>query len=475
MRSFPQKLILALAVLVLLGGGIALLLLFPPDGEAVPSPSPSPDGPLLVNEPADALKALTITPAEGVPFTITRAPQGYAILTPTDLFPYETSKLAATAGSAAAQPLSKLISPMPSPDGLSAFGLDPPELVWRLDLTDGTSPEFGLGRPTATRDGYYARRLDRADVFIIPKTDGDNLLRRECDYYDLSFAPTYVEDATVTGFAGEFSHLRWLRPDGSIFEARARSQAELQDGDPLLSSNLLLHPIEAEANDARLAGEVLAKIASIAPGAVVTQDISNLGPYGLDRPVALFASDRRGWSSTLLIGGKDPLSGGRYVMAEGSRAVLLDTAGDYSFLSADPVWLRSPLVWIYSVFDVSRVDITVLGQSHVLELDVTAEETKLSRLDGSGVDEVSARRVFQRVLGISVDGMDAEGTAGDEYARFTIHLRQGGSHTMRLLRLNDRQFFIELDGVNDRFYTGIARVQAVLEGIALTEQGQTVP
>ncbi len=478
MRGFKRTLVIAGAALLLLGGAVAALLLLPGDSDPEPSPpvSEAPRG-ALIGQNRQTVKSVTITPPGADSFTIVYDSENdsYDMRDATDIFPYSDVYLSSTADYAFSQPEALIITEGASAGQLSAFGLDSPQLSWRVELNDASAIELELGAMTATQDMYYARVKGSGDVFAISASAGRALLKKEYEYYDVTLIPTYVDEVSQQiPLADTLTYLRLDRGGGDALEFRKRSDEELEGSSIGVSSFRMLSPYQAEANDYQLGELMSAKIQTILPAKAIAASPDDLAAYGLDRPARLELEDQEGWSLNLLIGGIDPETSGRYIMVEGSRAVLLDKNGDYSFLRAEPLSLRSTLVWIIDIKSISGVTYRLDGRTRELALDIT-DESEAASLDGVEIDVINAKRLYSRTLELTIDGVAEGGASGEAEYDITINLRDGTKSTLRLYRLNDRQYMIELDGETSGFYVGVPKVQRLLEGFQIIDDGGEIP
>lgn len=476
MRNFKKTLILSAAGLILIGAAVAALTLIPPkeeEPEATPTPSEQPRG-ALVDESTQTVKSVTFTPAEGKSFTIVITDGAHDMLEKTDVFSYSEVYLASTADFAFSQPNALIITENATADQLSDFGFDKPQLRWRVDRTDGTYAEFELGGMNATQDSYYAREAGGGTVCAISASAGRAMLKKEHEYYELKLIRTYVdEDYQQLSLADTMTYLRLEKADGEALEFQKRTDEELEGAGIGVSSFMMLSPYSVEANDYQVGELLAAKIQTISPSKTLGS-IDDPAKYGLDRPARLEIRDQEGWSTVFLIGGVDPDTSGRYLTVEGSRYVLLDTIGDYSFLNVNPLSLRSSLVWLVDIKTVSEVTYYLDGVTRVLKLDIT-EETEYAELDGTEIIAINGKRLYTRTLELMIDGVDETSPPGPVQYEIIMKLRDGGQRTMRLYRLNDRQYKIELDGKIEPFYVGIARINKLLEGFDIVDSGGEIP
>lgn len=473
MKALKRNIIIGVAVLLLLGAGVAALLLIPADGDSPADASPDYPKGDLIDESLETVESVEINQRDGERYTIVNVDGLCDMLEKQDVFPYSEVYLASTFDYAVSQPGLRIVTEDVTEDQLEEFGLSDPSVVWTVNLKDGTRRSLQLGITNATKDAYYARAAGGGEVYALPSAAGNALHRPVHRYFDLNIMPNYLneynEDMTLTD---TLARLRLQAPDGSVTEVVRRSDEELAASGG--STYRMLQPYDADANDYMIGEALTEKIKLIAPLEVVGEAAGRLQDYGLDDPYRLELEDTQGWSVSLLIGGTDDAGTGRYLMLEGSRFVLLDTLGDYGFLTEDPVRLRSTLAWLIDIRSVREVEYNLGDGSRTLSLDIR-DDAESARLDGEEIDVQNARRLYMRTLDLTYEGADDTGDAGEFAYGITIRLRDGGERVMNLYRLNERHYLVELDGERTGFYTGVSKTQRLLEAFQMIDAGEAIP
>jgi hypothetical protein len=238
-------------------------------------------------------------------------------------------------------------------------------------------------------------------------------------------------------------------------------------------------PVETILNERTAIDSFLEPITTINPTELVEINPSDLSIYGLDNPVRLELEDEVGWSGTLLIGGRNEQDEGRYVMIEGANAVLLDRTGNYVFIDTPYFRLRLNLVWVHDINDVRSVDYH-LDNNIVRRLELTHGDTNQdmrARMDGKELSDHNARQIYSSVLSIIMDGETTADTPSKppDY-KFVINLLDGETHTLELFALNERQYLIVLNGINQQLITfRTTLINNLLGKFELLDQGVELP
>jgi hypothetical protein len=471
-----STLIVSIAVIAALAAAIAALSLWP---EQPPPPPPSPphfDTGELIMEAAEDVSGILVTPLNGTPYSLVRDPSaGSVSLDAADLlFPGRQSALNLAFNSATRLTGLTRVTAEADDAQLALFGLDAPAVTWRVNRADGTSAEFMAGAEQAAGSGRYVRRQGSREVFLLTAIQSANLTRSLEELYDLSFFPyTPSDDEPVWPM---IDHLL-LETDGGAIELRKRTEEELTASEVGTSMYQILQPFEGESSDmAQLI--LLEKITFIRPVSVEEVYPSDLSAYGLDSPDRLTVSSGE-WTGTILIGGRDPARGGRFIMFEGIDAVLFDPDSDtYSFLGIEPTQLRQGIIWLHNITDVSAVTFELDGVTRILTLEHDGERESLyGELDGRDIGETNSRRLYLAALRVAQSGgTPAAVPAGPPKYGIVIHFLDGGQEAVELYSLSDSEFLIVHNGVNTGlFITRMSLQRTLLSRFEMLDNGEDLP
>jgi hypothetical protein len=150
-------------------------------------------------------------------------------------------------------------------------------------------------------------------------------------------------------------------------------------------------------------------------------------------------------------------------MIEGYDAVLFDPNGVYTFLQISPAQIRSQIIRLFMITDVSSVVFELDGETRVLELEHLDNRRLSGQLDGSDLSEADARMLFLSALSIAHSGFtDAAVPATPPTYVITISLIDGSSDILELYRLNETQFLIVHNGTSTGFFITRMSIQQTL-------------
>ncbi len=463
--GFGRPLAVAGGVLAVLLGAVWALSSTLPEEFSSPSPI-APDAAVsLVAQSVESVSAIRIAPADGLDYTLTRSPGGFA-LTPARLgFSYRPEELR-TVAAAAVSVTGRLLTPEPPGEELLAdWGLRPPAVVWSV-TAGGRTVTLELGGKTPLGDGWYARVADAEPIYVIPAETGAALSRREPELRDLRFWPDLSDYAGDLGAA-----VRRVRVVGrETYAFRRLADDEL---DPLEPARFLVtEPVTHRANDYSLNERVIDALANIRPSLVIEDEPSDLKKYGLDEPYSLEVELADGVTRRLLIGGFWPGSSfpGRYVMIEGKNSVLVDEMRNYQFLNLHTPEILSKLLWIYPIEEVSTVTIELPDATRVLAFSWEGEALRVS-LDGREILDTNGKRLYAALLQLTLADRAGEQPVGEPVLRVTLHFWDGRQAVMALFPVNERYLAAKIDGAPAEFTVARASVAAFLEKLRIVDNG----
>lgn len=468
--------IISIAVIAALAAGIAVMTLWTDSasGPHTPSPSPPVTGDLF-RETAENVSSIYFRPLGGTPYTLTRDPSDgdVALDAAGILFPGRSSAVRIAFSSAIGLGGLTRITEEADDAQLALFGLDEPVMTWRVNRADGTSVELMAGSTLATGPGRYARRQGSREVFLLSTLQSTNLTRSLEDLYDLSFFPPSPGETPAWETIG---HLI-LETGGHVIEIRRRTGEEMAEAELGVSVYQIIQPFIGEGSDS-IQPVLFEPVSRIVPGSVEEAFPSDLSVYGLDSPDRLTVTAGE-WTGTLLIGRRDFERGGRYVMIEGVDAVLFDADNEnYTFINIDPSQLRSGVIWLHNIVDISSVTFELEGVPRVLKLEHDAEDNGLQGwLDGIDIGENNARRLYRAAISLTQNGIAAAGIPDEPPVyRITLHFLDGGEETVGLYRISDSEFLIVHNGVSTGlFTTRMALQQSLLSRFEMLDRGEELP
>jgi len=460
-----------------------MLLLFFPEFVAQPEPepvivTPTPENRSdLIREEREDIESVHFTPPDGMSFSMRfdAFKEGYLLEGNDIVFPGRQYVMDSVFNNISRLVNLTVVTERADDAQLDLFGLSSPAMKIRLIRVNGSTVDIEVGNMPAAGSGRYARIHNTREVFLLNDTQSKLLTLGIEDVYDISFFPLLdYPDMEAATFA--VNNILIETETGTI-ELRRRTDEEFEGVALGASAFMLLQPAAGEANDSIVQSVIIENALNIMPGIIEEAHPEDLSVFGLDAPAKLTLSTED-WTGTLLIGDRSPEQGGRYIMIEGHDAVLLDLYGDYSFLDANYSQLRTGLIWIHSITDVSTVTFEMEETTRVLYLEHNADESMNARLDDVEISETNGRRLFVSALMITQNGeTDAQIPTDDAPAyKIIMSLADGSQDMLELYRINDSQFLIVYNGASTGLFITRMAIQAnLLDRFDIVDAGGDLP
>ena|GEM_PF-2456535 len=345
------------------------------------------------------------------------------------------------------------------------FGLDPP--LMGVDV--GDAARLAIGDLNPSRTAYYVHELETGGLYLIDAEIGDRLTLPRSAYIKRQLwpgpagdRPALAEIAYMDG-AGGFRIERYARGDLELPEYRMTAPFAFLCGGDAVRSKVLAGILDIDLDEYVCPWE--------------DRDPDHGFGSGLgERELLLIPDEYRDSPISLTVGGPAP-GGGRYV-AHGGH-VFIDRFGGYGFMDVTPLDLTYGVpFWLYPIGDVKRAEVAADTGVWRIDMDHASNRFTLTAPDGDVIDapELSARRLFARILNFSVAG-DAAGYGGSGVQMtVTLYMADGALHELRFYEtVNARMAPVSADGAEPVFACNIKDLQAVLEALELISRGVTVP
>lgn len=467
-----RPLIITAAALVVFLGGYLLLERLSPEPAASPTPTP------LASVISTQAKVTRIhaEPAGAAAFDVavagTEEEPSYAVTPAFPGFTYNLNKLGALTDLFSQLQAQAVIKDAATAQELSEYGFDTPLARLTGQYSDQSRLGLIIGSQTVTQDAYYAKTEDSDKVYTISKLDAQALLINEQSLRALPMFPV-SEDANDPN--GHVSKVVFTKADGSVITLRRLTDEESEKIGELAATYEVTFAGTYEANETNADEKFLSPILSVSLMRVVEDNPKDLAKYGLDKPAKIELTHKNGEVYSLLIGSADA-DGNRYVMKPGIDSVLLAGGNAFTFLDVSRVDMISPMVWLYDVDAVSKVDFDLDGKHHTLTVDADSDSDKFdASLDGKQISRENASRLYQRVLSVYIAGeMTDELEYGAAQYTITITFRDGTSRVLKLCPINDRQYAVNFDGQAE-FFANVKDIEAIVDAFDIIGRGEELP
>jgi hypothetical protein len=365
-----------------------------------------------------------------------------------------------------------------SPADLASFGLKPPRAVAEARLDDGTVKSFLLGDRTPTGGGSYLMVAGDPRVYAVWTTVAERLGWSMSDLRDRRLGPVFKPE--------EIASLIIQGRGGTVIELRQKSETERKQFQLGFGPHLMVRPYPYPVGvDSQKADALLNGAAGLEISEFVDDSPSSLARYGLDRP----------WGSLILRGpggvmdlrfGADSGADKVYVKRAGAPNVYAVGKSLIGFMGTRPFDLIDRFVFIPSIDDVDRLDITAGGRTRALTITRAVKKAEKAgeedetvsayTVDGRTVEEDSFKKFYQALIGLSVEGETTRPASGQPEAAVRFTLNRGGVLQALVTYVPyDRDFDAVL--VNGKGAFGVSKLQvsAMLSKLETLSRGEKVP
>ncbi len=298
------------------------------------------------------------------------------------------------------------------PTDLAQFGLKPPRAVGEATFSDGTVKRLFLGDKSPTGNTYYLQAEGDPRVFTVWTINGEHLHWTVSDLRDKKITPVINYD--------EVTYFKLSKSDGTVIELARKTEEQSRGYELGFGSFVMTRPysyprgVDADKQDQLVKGPQQVQISSF-----VEDNPKDLSRYGLARPAAEAIVRDKTASIDFLFGAATGGTGGTggktYFMIRGRPNVYTTDTSNLAFLKNTPWDLVDKFVFIPSIDDVDRLDITSGGATHSLVMtrvvtkkaekkeDKDTVETTYTA-DGKKVEESSFKAFYQQVIGTRAEG-----------------------------------------------------------------------
>jgi hypothetical protein len=250
-----RSVVVLLVVAALLGSYIWFVEMKRPDPD-----TPSTEDRVFAQLDAGTITRLDVRASNGDRTVVEREGAGWRMVAPIQARA-DASEVAGVTSNLASLDRSRVLDESPSPDSLTAFGLDEPRMAIGF-TTDTGEQTLMLGTRTVTGGDIYARLADQPGVFLVPSWLESSLDRTTFQLRDKTlthFDRTRVDTISVIGAPGTIE----LEKDGDEWRLR--------------------QPVDGRA-DTGTVESLLGRLAAGQIKAIVAEQPATLDVYGLAPP-----------------------------------------------------------------------------------------------------------------------------------------------------------------------------------------------
>jgi hypothetical protein len=267
------------------------------------------------------------------------------------------------------------------PSDLAPYGLVPPRAVARAYLADGTVKTLRLGDETPTGNTYYLQVEGDPAVYSVWMNHGQHFHWKAADLRSKALLTSIKTE--------EISYYKARLRSGQTIEIIEKTPEETKQFQMGFGKYLMIKPYPAPRGvDAEKFDPMLQGPSSIDIVEFVDDSPTDLARYGLAKPWGeLIVRDKAG--TLHLLFGADRGSDRVCFTVAGERAVYAVDKYKLDFLKTKAFDIIDKFVFIPSIDDVDRLDITARGATHAFTLARTTK--KASETNAQGASATNAQ------------------------------------------------------------------------------------
>lgn len=274
---------------------------------------------------------------------------------------------------------------------LSKYGLDKPSTL-KLGLADGSSMEIEVGSANPTNDGVYIMKKGDPKVYLIGS------------YFSRKFNVSrghFVKKDILSLDANTLKSLSYEKNGQVQFVIDIVSESEMNVTAPY-----------KEEGDTSTISPMLAAVSKLKIQDVIEENPSDLAKYGLDKPAFSIEYGDKSTTKKILFG--NYLKKGEsivYAKFPDGKSVFTIDASELTFLDIKFSDIISSFVYLPSINDVNKIDLTMDGKTIVSDITTVQDNSKEDKfkVDGKDANMENAdgkslfRQFYQAMIGITMN------------------------------------------------------------------------
>ena len=328
---------------------------------------------------------------------------------------------------------------------LADFGLLPSRLVMEIDYHDGTSHSVRIGSQTVDLNHHFLMIDDNPAIYLISTFAAERLMADVGDLIDLRLPIFDFDMATSIGIR-QYGH------EPIELSLQGPVPADQPPGWGLI----MTQPFTGFRIRELIASEQLANARLLY---VAEVDPISLDEFGLTYPRLEFEFHDMYEEVKLLFGNtfSDNETEFIYVKIEGRPHVFV---AEYAYMRVlfdlSPLDFILRIIMLVSILDVYAIEINSVNENENFEIfinhDAYDDRIIYPTINGIEVDESAFRRVYQTIIGLSVDSpVETFTPVGEPELTIVYHFIQQESRNIRFFARDAQFFYVSLDGGDVQF------------------------
>ena len=444
---------MALAALVLLGGGYGAVHLLSGQDEPDQTDKPAPSESYILSEVSeDELKSITIENSMGS-YTLVLGKGGIEVAGRPEL---ALDQQAAAGLTFTLMNLRSFDLIEKNCSDLEKYGLTAPKGILTLETSDGSKTIVKIGNMTPSKSGYYSLRDGDSSVYLLASYHGTSFLNSLDLLRDRSLPPVNLQDLQrLTITAKRTIDIVPYFP----YEVLSSTLS------PMVMVKPYRMPVAVNTQSYSKALEALAqnyRIVSFIP------DDTKIDAGLFKGAVQLYMADSAGNEVSISVGARSE-EGNYYCRVSGINGIVTLPAEALSLISVTPLEMSDRFMRLIGIDTVKEVRVETPGETWVggIQFLDDEDETGVFTFQGESVEEDPFKKMYQEILYLLFEGeIPGEFTPAGE-PQFTVTYTGNdetpGKTSATCYEYNNDFYAVSIDGFPPEFLIGKYQIEGLLD------------
>ena len=312
---------------------------------------------------------------------------------------------------------------------LSEYGLDKEEKSLVLKLKDGTQKKLVIGNSANFEDECYARLNNT--ICTISKYEAQAILKNPDEYRIREICS--IDNTSLTEFVIK-------KGAQTIFEVQL--DEESANADFGMKGYKMTYPYNGVMASTDKINALTEKITSLSATTIVEENPKNLAAYGLDSAYTLTVKDANA-KVTIKMGnyaGDNTV----YVMQGDLPVVYTAECPFYEIVKeAKTQDYIDRLIHIFNIEKVSGITVSADKESHKLTINKKGEKEYSYKINGKNCEEKKFKAIYQKIIGVTAAEFSEKEVSGTEKCTITFNFTDGSKKAFKYCIYDERYSIVK--------------------------------
>ena len=312
---------------------------------------------------------------------------------------------------------------------LSDYGLDNEGKSLVLKLKDGAQKKLIIGN-SANFEGEYYAKLDDT-ICTISDYEAKAILKNPDDYRSLDICT--IDNTSVT----EYEIKKGAQTVFAVHFDEESSNAEFG-----MAGYKMTYPYNGVIASSDKINAIAEKLTSLSAVTIVEENPKNLAAYGLDAPCTLTIKDANGKVTVKM--GNYTGDNTVYVMQGDLPVVYTAECPFYEIVKeAKAQDYIDRLIHIFNIENVSGITISTDGESYDLSITKKGEDEYSYKINGKHSVEKNFKAIYQKIIGVTAAEFSERAVSGTEKCTITFNFTDGSKKTFKYCVYDERYSIVK--------------------------------